>query len=181
MCMRQLSKLAACLCESIDSCLCTSYLCIQSHNHAWWTHSYHFVTLWLMHQEKTLCPSTASGSSTCLPSSSAFDVQDNELSVCIGSKAWPQALALRGESEALTALAHAAALSVRSTHPVSQAVVTCAQSAGSSLPQLQLHDFRQQPGAPSVHVCMSATLRSTLPSSTACLTAAGSMESQLLC
>lgn len=57
-----------------------------------------------------------------------------------------QALAKQGGSEGLTALAEAAALSVRSTHPVSQAVLACAHSAGSSLPQLQLQDFYQQSG-----------------------------------
>lgn len=51
-----------------------------------------------------------------------------------------------GESQELTALAQAAALSVRSTHPVSQAVTACATAAGPSLPHLQLHDFHQQPG-----------------------------------
>ena len=79
------------------------------------------------------------------------------LLACTGDDAsWVQALAKQGgsegRSEGLTALAQAAALSVRSTHPVSQAVLACAQSAGSSLPQLQLQDFHQQPGVLSL-VC----------------------------
>ena len=63
-----------------------------------------------------------------------------------GEGPWAKVLGQLGESEGLTALAQAAALSVRSTHPVSQAVVACAHSAGSALPHLQLHDFHQQPG-----------------------------------
>ncbi|KAL3159617.1 putative cadmium/zinc-transporting ATPase hma1, chloroplastic [Trebouxia sp. C0009 RCD-2024] len=62
-----------------------------------------------------------------------------------GDVDWVQALTQQGGSEGLTALAQAAALSVRGTHPVSQAVLACAKSAGASLPQLQ--DFHQQPGA----------------------------------
>ena len=70
---------------------------------------------------------------------------------CTGDDAsWVQVLAKQAGSEGgperLTALAQAAALSVRSSHPISQAVLACAQSAGSSLPQLQLQDFHQQPG-----------------------------------
>ena len=78
----------------------------------------------------------------------AFGPQRGMLLACTGDNAsWVQALAKQGGSEGLTALAQAAALSVRSTHPVSQAVLACAQAAGSSLPQLQLQDFHQQPGA----------------------------------
>lgn len=64
--------------------------------------------------------------------------------LCVGDVDWVQALTQQGGSEGLTALAQAAALSVRGTHPVSQAVLACAKSAGASLPQLQ--DFHQQPG-----------------------------------
>lgn len=65
---------------------------------------------------------------------------------CVGSPNWVQALAQAGQSDSLTALAEASALSLRSTHPVSQALVACATSAGSALPQLEVHDFHQQPG-----------------------------------
>lgn len=89
--------------------------------------------------------------------SCALESQKGMLLACTGDDAsWVQALAKQrgseGKSEGLTALAQAAALSVRSTHPVSQAVLACAQSAGSSLPQLQLQDFHQQPGVLSL-VC----------------------------
>ena len=69
----------------------------------------------------------------------------NRLSTAAGAD-WALALASEGPSEGLTALAAAAALSVRSRHPISQAVASCAQHLGSALPQLQLQDFRQEPG-----------------------------------
>ena len=82
---------------------------------------------------------------------------------CTGDEAsWVQVLAKQagseGGAERLTALAQAAALSVRSSHPISQAVLACAQSAGSSLPQLQLQDFHQQPGLIADLVVLSPVL-----------------------
>ncbi len=70
-----------------------------------------------------------------------------------GNTEWAQQLTQEGQSEELTALAEAAALSVRSTHPVSQALVLCASSAASALPQIEVHDFHQQPGTPWNDVC----------------------------
>ncbi len=70
-----------------------------------------------------------------------------------GNTEWAQQLTQEAQSEELTALAEAAALSVRSTHPVSQAVVLCANSAASALPQIEVHDFHQQPGTPLSDTC----------------------------
>lgn len=59
---------------------------------------------------------------------------------------WAAKLAEQGPSEDLTALAAAAALSVRSTHPISQAITGCVNQLGSALPQMHVDDFRQEPG-----------------------------------
>ena len=59
---------------------------------------------------------------------------------------WPAKLAEQGPSEDLTALAAAAALSVRSTHPISQAITGCVNRLGSAFPQMHVDDFRQEPG-----------------------------------
>ena len=83
------------------------------------------------------------------------------LCFCTGSMSWAHALAQEGPSDGLTALAEAAALSVRSTHPVSQALLSCANSAGSALPQLQLHDFHQKPG--TLHMCRHSHKHTSTP------------------
>ena len=69
-----------------------------------------------------------------------------EVCACCAGGRWAAKLAEQGPSEDLTALAAAAALSVRSTHPISQAVTACVSQLGSALPQTPVDDFRQEPG-----------------------------------
>jgi cation transport ATPase len=60
---------------------------------------------------------------------------------------WLDRLTETGSADDAAALAAAAELSYRSNHPVSKAVASCGQAAGSSLPEVDILDFKLVPGA----------------------------------
>jgi hypothetical protein len=62
---------------------------------------------------------------------------------------WLKQLVDQRDDSGREALAAAAELAVRSSHPVSQAVLACRKQAASKLPRVRLIDFKLVPGSSS--------------------------------